>query len=76
MPRWLPVIQEAFPVTYEQLHIKYRTTPCLYQFCKTAEPSADASFYHIAQSDLFTVTAANNTGGTHEFNQDETNKKR
>jgi len=64
MPRWLQIIRKDFPVAYEQLY-KISNDARLYEFCKTAELSADASFYHIAQSDLFTVTAVNNTGGIH-----------
>jgi len=54
MPRWLRTIQKDFPVAYEQLY----TIPNdarLCEFCNTAEPSDDASLYHIAQSDPFTV---------------------
>jgi hypothetical protein len=64
MPTWLQIIQKDFPVTYEQLYGITKDAR-LYEFCRTAEPSTDASFYHTGQSDLFTVNAENNTGGTH-----------
>ena len=64
MPGWMRIIQKDFPVTYEQLY-ETPNDARLYELCRTAEPSGDASFYHMAQSDLFTVTAENNTGGTH-----------
>jgi hypothetical protein len=58
-PRWPRIIQKSFPFAYEQYEIP--NDAYLYEFCRTAEPSTDASFYHTAQSDLFTVTAENNT---------------
>jgi hypothetical protein len=64
MPRWLRIIQKGFPVTYEQLY-EIPDDARLYEFCRIAEPSTDASFCHTAQSHLFTVAVENNTGGTH-----------
>jgi len=64
MPRWLQIIQEDLPVTYEQLY-EIPNDVRLYEFCGTAEPSTDVSCYHTAQTDLFTVTVENNTAGAH-----------